>query len=83
MWDDLEIHHIIPLEYSHLFPGVNPNRMGNLAGMSRPSHQRVSNEWTQFRAGLNGRSPSDSEVMSKALEIHDQFGHTMQFVRQR
>lgn len=65
----MQVHHRIPLEYSHLFPYAHPNRRANLVALGRTVHTAVNNSWTAFRKGLGGRQPTQAEVMAKAMEI--------------
>jgi hypothetical protein len=71
------VHHRIPLEWAHLFPELNPNRIGNLKLVPEQIHQGadgVSAAWTQFRNSLGGRTPTAQEVLDKAAEIDARFG---------
>jgi hypothetical protein len=45
----IEIHHRIPLEYSHLFRESDPNAILNLVGVQRPTHIDINRIWTDFR----------------------------------
>lgn len=64
-----QVHHSATLEYAHLMPGADPNRLANLWGLPDEVHQIASNEWTAFRAGLKGRIPSQAEIMAVKLRI--------------
>ncbi len=88
VWDSLstikrssaDVHHRIPLEWSHLYPELNPNRSSNLKWIPRTIHQGadgVSAAWTRFRNSLGGRSPTAQEVLDKAAEIDSRFGKDM------
>ena len=79
IWDDLQVHHRIPLEWSHVFSKVDPNRLANLVGMKSKPHSGVSKIWATFKKGLSGRAPSQKEIMEVALSIDKQFGHLMVF----
>ncbi len=85
IWDGLskisrvgsQVHHRIPLEWAHLFPSLNPNRLGNLKLVPREIHEAVdgvSAAWTKFRNSLGGRTPTAQEVLDKAVEIDARFG---------
>jgi hypothetical protein len=81
---DLDVHHRIPLEWSHLFSNANPNRVANLIGLpGRSSNIRlpgiqdpskmksvhdVVNEEWSIFKKLTP-NPTASDVMKKALEI--------------
>ncbi len=80
IWDGLEVHHRIPLEWSHLFPNSDPNRISNLIGMTPANHTQVSNAWNTWRQSLNGRTPTQAEVLQQAIRIDEQFGHLMRFL---
>jgi hypothetical protein len=80
LWDGLQIHHRIPLEYGHLFPNGNPNRVANLVGMEAADHSAVSTVWTQFRTSLAGATPTQAQVMQVAQMVDGQFGHLMTFL---
>ncbi len=85
IWDSLskvsraagQVHHRIPLEWAHLFPNMNPNRISNLKLVPRDIHEGVdgvSAAWTNFRNSLGGRTPTAQEVLDKATEIDTRFG---------
>ena len=80
IWDKMQIHHRIPLEWSHLFPDADPNRLANLAGMSEMNHGMVSDAWAAFKTGLNGRTPTQFEVLQRAIEIEEAFGDLMKLL---
>ena len=64
-----KVHHSKPLEYAHLEPAADPNRLANLWGLADEAHQIASNQWTAFRAALKGRIPSQAEIMAAKLRI--------------
>jgi len=70
----LRIHHRIPLEWAHVFPDADPNRLANLVGVSKDAHTLINKAWATWKQALNGRLPSQAEVMRKALEIDTTFG---------
>ena len=72
VWDKLDVHHRIPLEWSHLMPG-DPNRLSNLVGVKGPAHDLISADWAAFKAGLGGKTPTASQIMEKALEIDKKY----------
>jgi RHS repeat-associated protein len=67
--EQLEVHHRIPLEYAHLFPDADPNRLSNLIGLERETHDQIEGVWHQFRKALNGRTPTAAEVQRLAANI--------------
>lgn len=64
-----QVHHSDSLEYAHLKPAADPNRLANLWGLPEEAHQLASNEWTAFRNALRGREPSQAEVMAMKMKI--------------
>ncbi|MEX2172310.1 MAG: hypothetical protein WD851_23520 [Pirellulales bacterium] len=75
----LRIHHRIPLEWSHIYPHANPNRLANLVGVEPGTHTLINNAWAAWKRGLNGRTPTQAEVMAQALKIDEMFGHLFTF----
>jgi len=76
----MQVHHRIPLEWSHLFK-ANPNRVANLTGMTSKNHNAVTTAWRAWKRSLGGRTPSASEVMQQTIRLDEQFGHLMKAVR--
>ena len=85
IWDGLSkvprgtgrVHHRIPLEWAHLFPNMNPNRINNLKLVPQEIHEGadgVGSAWTRFRNSLGGRTPTPQEVLDKAADIDTRFG---------
>ncbi|HVI31370.1 hypothetical protein [Phenylobacterium sp.] len=64
-----EVHHSDPLEYAHLKPGADPNRLANLWGLRKEAHAIASREWTEFGKQLKGRMPTQAELMQAKLRI--------------
>ena len=73
IWDNLEVHHRIPLEWSHIFGKADPNRIANLVGINGKVHTQVSNAWAAWKQSLGGRIPTQAEVMEQALKIDELF----------
>ena len=71
----LEVHHRIPLEWAHLFPEANPNRLSNLVGLDPLIHDRIDLRWNSFRTYYNrlGMSPTAKEIMGFAAGIDKEF----------
>jgi hypothetical protein len=44
-----DIHHLIPLEYAHLFPRLDINAAANLKALGKPAHECVNKAWNLFR----------------------------------
>ncbi len=80
IWDGMHVHHRIPLEWAHLFPDADPNRIANLIGMQPADHTLVTNAWNDWRRSLDGRTPTPAEVMEQAIRIDEQFGNLMTFI---
>lgn len=66
-----EVHHSRPLEWKHVFPNVDPNDLANLWPLRPMAHEIASAAWRAFRASLNGRNPSQVEVMAEKLRIDE------------
>jgi hypothetical protein len=77
-YGDIEIHHRIPLEWAHLFPDADPNRLANLVGLdaSTTVHDQIDRAWLDFRMSYRqlGRDPTASEVLSEAMQLDEQYG---------
>ncbi|MDX6237525.1 MAG: hypothetical protein QOG10_2340, partial [Kribbellaceae bacterium] len=78
IWDGMQVHHRVPLEWAHLTPG-SPNRLANLVGMKTADHNQVTQAWNAWKRGLGGSQPSSADIIQKAIEIDKQFGHLMVF----
>jgi len=74
----LEVHHRIPLEYSHLFK-ADPNRTANLIGLHKDVHAEISGLWTSFRNAIPNASASD--VMHFSLLIDKNYGGMYNSIR--
>jgi hypothetical protein len=79
IWDELQVHHRIPLEWSHQFGRANPNRLSNLVGIDSAAHTQVTNAWRAWKRGLNGRIPSQAEIMEQTLRIDEIFSGSWVF----
>jgi len=64
-----QVHHIDPLEWAHLKPNADPNRLASLSALPEEAHQIVTNGWAAFRAELKGRIPKQAELMAARLRI--------------
>ena len=71
----LEVHHRIPLEWVHLFPEADPNRLSNLIGLDPSIHDGIDLRWNGFRSHYNrlGRSPTAQEILEFATSIDKKF----------
>lgn len=64
-----EVHHSDPLQFAHLKPNADPNRLSNLWALPREAHQLATSEWASFTRSLEGRIPSQAEVMAAKMRI--------------
>jgi hypothetical protein len=64
-----EVHHSDPLEWAHLKPDADPNRLANLWGLRKEAHAIATREWSAFTRSLEGRLPSPAELMEAKLRI--------------
>jgi hypothetical protein len=48
--------------------------------MKSADHTLVTNAWNAWRQGLNGRVPTQAEVLEQALRVDEQFGKLMTFL---
>jgi hypothetical protein len=66
----IEIHHRIPLQWAHLFPNTNPNRLSNLYVLPRYVHRAIVNPaWNAFFK--SNPLPSPSDVLKFAIEMNE------------
>jgi hypothetical protein len=64
-----EVHHFDPLEWAHVKPNADPNRLANLGALRGEAHDIASKAWTEFRNSLNGRWPTQAELFEAKLRI--------------
>jgi hypothetical protein len=64
-----QVHHSDPLEWAHLKPKADPNRLANLWALEGEAHNLATQAWRQFKLGLGGRTPSLAEQMAKKLRV--------------
>jgi hypothetical protein len=64
-----EVHHSDPLEWAHLKPNADPNRLANLWGLRGEAHDIATRAWADFDKSLNGRIPSAADLMEAKLRI--------------
>ena len=66
-----EVHHRVPLEYSHLF-GAEPNSVDNLVALPTGMHRKVINgAWSDFSYSFmsKGMTPSADDVTAFAKRV--------------
>lgn len=66
---DAHVHHSDPLQWAHLKPDADPNRLANLWALSPEEHAIANRAWSAFERALNGRKPTPAEVMEAKLRI--------------
>jgi hypothetical protein len=64
-----QVHHRLPLEYGHLFPGFDVNTASNLIGLDLTVHRGVNAVWTRFRTLPAGRITP--QAVNQVAEIVD------------
>lgn len=66
---EAQVHHRISLEFSHVMPRADPNRLANLIALKRQAHDIASREWAAFSRSLAGREPTQAELVAVATRI--------------
>ena len=61
------VHHSDPLEWAHMKPNADPNRLANLWPLESDAHNIATQAWRQFKLGLGGRTPTQAELMAQKL----------------
>lgn len=69
-----DIHHLIPLEYAHLFPELDINAAANLTALGKPVHEGIGKMWNAFRRDA-GNTASPEQVKEMAAITQRHFGH--------
>jgi len=64
-----EVHHSDPLEWAHIKPNADPSRLANLAVLRKEAHVIATREWATFKRSLEGRLPTQAELMAAKLRI--------------
>jgi hypothetical protein len=65
-----DVHHLIPLEYAHLFPELDINVAANLKALGKPAHEGINKMWNVFR--LKAGSTASPEQVKKMVAITEQ-----------
>ncbi len=65
-----QVHHEDPLEYAHLKPEADPNRLSNLLGLKPPGHAVASRAWDLFRRSLGGGRPTQHSALPATASSH-------------
>lgn len=69
-----QIHHRLPLEYAHHFPGVDPNAAKNLIALETDVHRGVNSIWTRLRTSAPAGKVDGNTVSGVADIIDKHFG---------
>ncbi len=64
-----DVHHSDPLQWAHLKPEADPNRLANLWALPPTEHNLATQQWRAFDRSLQGRTPSHAELMAAKLRI--------------
>lgn len=67
-----QVHHEDPLEWAHLNPNADPNRLSNLPALTPKGHGVANQAWAQFRQSLGNAQPTPAEVMAQKLRLNGQ-----------
>jgi hypothetical protein len=66
-----DIHHLIPLEYAHLFPELDINAAANLKALGKPVHGSINKIWNAFRKEASDTaSPEQVREMVAITQRH-------------
>jgi hypothetical protein len=68
-----DVHHLVPLEYAHLFPELDINAAANLKALGKPVHERINTLWNAFRDQA-GDTASSEQVRQMAAITERHFG---------
>lgn len=78
IWDNLVVHHEMPLEWRHVYSG-EINDIGNLVGMINKDHQAISQAWRVWKVGLQGRTPAEGELLAQRDSLGRMYAPLMVF----
>jgi len=66
-----DVHHLVPLEYAHLFPELDINAAANLKALGKPVHERINTLWNAFRDQAGDTvSPEQVRQMAAITQRH-------------
>jgi hypothetical protein len=67
--EPVDVHHLVPLDFAHLFPVKNINAMDNLVVVEPEVHRHINRVWAEYtkRAGVSGTSV-EVEGVAKLVE---------------
>lgn len=66
-----QIHHRVPLEWSHLYPGLDVNAGKNLIGVETTVHRGINSVWTRFRTVPSNKVTG--AYVARVAEIIDKY----------
>jgi hypothetical protein len=69
-----DVHHLIPLEYAHLFPELDINAAANLKALGKPVHEGINKMWNAFRNKVAGSTASPEQVKEMVAITQRHFG---------
>jgi hypothetical protein len=64
------VHHVIPLEYAHLFPKFEINTRTNLVGVAQPVHAAINEVWTSVRPASQRITPEKVQNVAAIINKH-------------
>jgi hypothetical protein len=64
-----DVHHSDPLQWAHLKPGADPNRLANLWALSPEAHVLATSEWAKFARAFKEHAPTPAQVMEAKMRI--------------
>jgi hypothetical protein len=68
-----DIHHLLPLEYAHLFPELDINAAANLKALGKPAHESINKMWNAFRTEA-GKTAAPEQVKEMVAITERHFG---------
>ncbi|HYO54454.1 hypothetical protein, partial [Archangium sp.] len=68
-----DVHHLIPLEYAHLFPELDINAAVYLKALGKPAHEGINKMWNAFRKEA-GHTASPEQVKEMVAITQRHFG---------
>ncbi len=67
---EYEVHHICPLQYTHLFPKLDINGKANLAGVHVDVHRSISAVWSSLGQAETRMKPQDVTRVVDIINRH-------------
>lgn len=67
-----DVHHLCPLEYSHLFPKLDVNGRANLVGVYNEVHESIGRIWSAVRPAADKMTPQDVRRVMDIVHRHYQ-----------